>query len=375
MKIKEIEAKSILRRHKKIDSWFISHYGMNLYRGCAHDCIYCDGRAEKYQVAGEFGKDVAVKVNAIEILSRELDPKRKRKPFKPSFMMVGGGVGDSYQAVEKRYTLTRQALALIHRYDFPVHILTKSTLIERDLDILQQINTSSRVLVSFSFSSVDDEISRFVEPGVPPPSERLKTLKRFKAGGITCGMFLMPVIPFLTDSPQLIENAVKRAKAVGLDYIIFSGMTLKEGKQKDHFIQHLRSRYPELEAAYESIYKEDQWGMATKDYYDSINHSFHQMAKHYRMPSRIPAHLYNDILNEDDRVIVILEQLDYLAKLEGRRSPYGYAAYSLSRQHKPLREMRERLQGIKGIGRVTERIIQEIIDTGTSQYYEKLLFG
>jgi DNA repair photolyase len=240
MKITEIQAKSILRKHKKIDSWFISHYGMNLYRGCIHNCIYCDGRAEKYQVKGEFGEDVAVKVNAIEILNRELDPKRKRKPFVPSFMMVGGGVGDSYQAVEKRYALTRQALELIHKYDFPTHILTKSTLVERDLDILKQINANKRALVSFSFSSVNDEISRFVEPGVPLPSERLETLKRFKSAGIACGMFLMPVIPFLTDGPQLIEKAVSLAKAVGLDYIIFSGMTLKAGQQKDHFIEQIR---------------------------------------------------------------------------------------------------------------------------------------
>ena len=96
MTIREIEAKSILRKYKKIDSWFISRYGMNLYRGCTHNCIYCDGRAEGYYVDGEFGEDVTVKINAIEILRRELDPKRKRIPFKRSFVMIGGGVGDSY---------------------------------------------------------------------------------------------------------------------------------------------------------------------------------------------------------------------------------------------------------------------------------------
>lgn len=73
--ISEIKAKSILRKHKKIDSWFTSHYGMNLYRGCIHNCVYCDGRSEGYYVDGEFGKDVTVKVNAIEVLNRELDPK------------------------------------------------------------------------------------------------------------------------------------------------------------------------------------------------------------------------------------------------------------------------------------------------------------
>ncbi len=375
MKIQEIQAKSILRKHKKIDSWFISHYGMNLYRGCIHNCIYCDGRAERYQVAGEFGEEVAVKINAIEILNRELDPRRKRKPFKRSFMMVGGGVGDSYQAVEKRYALTRQALELIHKYNFPTHILTKSTLVERDLDILRKINNSNRTILSFSFSSVDDGISAIVEPGVPPPSERLKILKRFKSEGIPCGMFLMPVVPFITDGPILIENSVKKAKEVGLDFIIFGGMTLKDGRQRDYFYKHLRCHYPELSAQYDILYTGNQWGSARKDYYDSINQCFHRLAGHYRMPTRIPPDLYKSLLSEDDLVIVILEHLDYLAKVSGRRSPYGYAAYSISQQTTPLKELRGKLQDLKGVGPVTERIILEILDTGTSAYYKKLMFG
>ncbi|MBU1035966.1 hypothetical protein KJ898_00355 [bacterium] len=139
MTIREIEAKSILRKYKKIDSWFISRYGMNLYRGCTHNCIYCDGRAEGYYVDGEFGEDVTIKVNAVEILRRELDPKRKRAPFKRSFIMIGGGVGDSYQPIEEKYQLSRRALELVDEYNFPVHVLTKSTLIKKDIDILKKL--------------------------------------------------------------------------------------------------------------------------------------------------------------------------------------------------------------------------------------------
>ncbi|PKP54868.1 hypothetical protein CVT91_17795, partial [Candidatus Atribacteria bacterium HGW-Atribacteria-1] len=179
MTIRETEAKSILRKYKKIDSWFISRYGMNLYRGCIHNCIYCDGRSEGYYVDGEFGEDVTIKVNAVEILRRELDPKRKRAPFKRSFIMIGGGVGDSYQPIEEKYQLSRRALELVDEYNFPVHVLTKSTLIKKDIDILKKINKKSRTIISFSFSSVDDKISAIFEPGVPPPSERLKTLTFF----------------------------------------------------------------------------------------------------------------------------------------------------------------------------------------------------
>lgn len=372
MSIKEVKAKSILRKHKKIESWFISHYGMNLYRGCSHNCVYCDGRAEGYYVDGEFGKDVVVKVNAIDILQRELSPKRKRTPFKRSFIMVGGGVGDSYQPIEKEYQLTRKALQLIHQHNFPVHMLTKSTLIKRDIDILKKINEKNRVIISFSFSSVDDKISAVFEPGVPSPTERLKTLAFFKNNGFTCGMFLLPVIPFITDTPELIEGAIKKAVEVGLDFVIFGGMTLKQGKQKDFFFNILKKHYPKITTEYENIYTGDKWGNTTGEYYSSINQTFNTIAKTYKIPRRIPVSLFKDILSEDDLVIVILEHIDYFSKLEGRPSPYGYAAYSISKLKEPLRLMRGDLQKIKGVGKTTERIILEILDIGTSSYYKKL---
>ena len=255
MNIKEIEAKSILRKYKKIDSWFISRYGMNLYRGCTHNCVYCDGRAEGFYVEGEFGEDVVVKTNAIEILRRELDPKRKRVALKKCYTMPGGGVGDSYGPAEKRYQLTQKALQLIYEYNFPVHILTKSTLVKRDVDLLKKINEQNRAIVSCSFSSIDEKISAIFEPGVPTPTERLETLAFFKKEGIACGMFLLPVIPFITDTPQLMEQAISKATEVGLDFIIFGGMTLKDGRQKDYFFTTIKKYYPKLLTEYQNIYK------------------------------------------------------------------------------------------------------------------------
>ena len=375
MTIKEIEAKSILRKHKKIDSWFISHYGMNLYRGCAHNCVYCDGRSEKYNVDGEFGEDVTVKVNAIELLRRELKPKRKRTPLKKSFIMIGGGVGDSYQPIEKSYQLTRKSLELMYEYNLPVHMLTKSTLIERDIDILKKINEKNRAIVSFSFSSVNDKISAIFEPGVPSPSERLKTLAFFKSEGIPCGMFLLPVIPFITDKQELMEESVRKASEVGLDFVIFGGMTLKDGRQKDYFFNVLKEHYPDLVKEYQKIYTAGKWGQASGEYYNSINLTFNRIAKKYKMPKRIPYALFKDTLSENDLVIVILEHIDYFLKLEGRRSPYGYAAYSISKLKEPLSSMKGELRKLKGIGRTTEGIILEILETGTSSYYEKLLRG
>ena len=229
MLVKEIKAKSVLRKSKKVDSWFLIKYGMNLYRGCAHNCVYCDGRSEGYYVDGKFGEEVSVKINAIDILKRELDSKRKKTPLKHYFVGLSGGVGDSYQPLEKKYKLTRRALELLYEKKFPVHILTKSTLVERDIDLIKKINLQTRAIVSFSFSSVNDEISSFFEPGVPAPEDRLKTLSKFKKEGIYCGMYLMPVIPFITDTPRVMEDSIKKASETKLDFIVFAGMTLKEG--------------------------------------------------------------------------------------------------------------------------------------------------
>ena len=373
MHAKEIEAKSILRKSKKIDSWFLINYGMNLYRGCSHNCVYCDGRSEGYYVNGEFGEEVSVKINAIDILKKELDPKRKRIPLKHYFIGLVGGVGDSYQPLEKKYKLTRKVLELFYEKTFPVHILTKSTLVERDIDIIKKINKQNRAIVSFSFSSVNDEISSIFEPGVPPPSQRLKTLAKFKKEGIACGMYLMPVIPFITDTPEIMEETIRKAKETELDFIVFGGMTLKEGKQKEYFIKTLEGNYPGLLPQYENIYLKNKWGEPTKEYCQSLNQTFNLLSKKYKIPRRIPAYLYKDILEENDLVIVMLEQLDYLAKLEEKPSPYGYAAYYISKLKKPLSGIKGNLRSIRGVGKVTESIIKEILRTGSSSYYEKLL--
>jgi DNA repair photolyase len=373
MPVKEIESKTLLRKSKKIDSWFLSRYGMNLYRGCLHDCIYCDGRAEKYNVKGDFEKDVAVKVNAINLLRRELSPKRKRIPFKKCYVMIGGGVGDSYQPIEEKYKLTRQALELVYEHNFPAHVLTKSTLVKRDIDILKKIDEKNRAIVSFSLSSADEKLSSIFEPNVPPPQERLDTIRLLKREGLSCGMFLMPVIPLLSDTKEQMENTLKKAKESGVDFIIFGGMTLKTGRQKDYFYNVLKKHYPKLITEYDNLYsKSSKYGEADYNYYKSINWIFNNATKKFDVPKRIPLRLYKDILEENDLVVVILDHLDYYLKINRRDSTYSRAGYSVSRLKEPLSTMRDRLTGLSWVGETTKNIIIEILDTGTSSYLEKL---
>ncbi len=294
--IHELEAKTILRKHKKIDSWFLSRYGMNLYRGCSHNCVYCDGRSERYYVEGEFGTDVSVKINAVDVLRRELDPYRKRTPFLPGYIMLGGGVGDSYQPVEEKYGITRKTLALLADKKLPVHILTKSTLVKRDIDLLQKINETSKVIVSMSFSSTDESISRTFEPGVPSPQERLETLAFFKEKGFACGMFLMPVIPFITDTKEILHKTIRDAKDAGVDFIICGGMTLKDGTQKDYFYHCLQKHYPDLLLEYQMIYKGSTWGEATAEYYTQLYQTFHTLMNLYKIPKLSPPVLFPDTI-------------------------------------------------------------------------------
>jgi len=289
--------------------------------------------------------------------------------------MVGGGVGDSYQPIEQQYELTRKTLALLAEKKLPVHILTKSTLVKRDLDLLEKINETNKAIVSFSFSSTDESISRIFEPGVPSPQQRLETIVFLKDRGLACGMFLMPILPFITDTREVLQRTIQDAKDVGVDFIIFGGMTLKDGRQKKYFFDTLQKQYPNLLLEYQMIYKGSKWGEATFDYNVQLNQMFQTLMNVYKIPMRIPPELFKDILNQNDLVIVILEHLDYLLKLEGKRSPYGFAAYSLSQLQVPISSMRYQLQSIKGVGSTTEKIIQEILTTGGSTYYERLLKG
>ncbi|PID62370.1 MAG: hypothetical protein CR986_01675 [Ignavibacteriae bacterium] len=370
----ETEAKSILRKYKRVNSWFITSYGMNFYRGCTHDCAYCDGRAENYYTKGDFSKDITVKINAVEVLRKELDPKRRRKKLRRSFIMPCGGVGDSYEPLEKKYKLTRRALEVLYEFNFPVHILTKSSLVERDIDLLKKINKQNKVIISFSFSTADDKIAKIFEPGTTPPSQRLEVIKKFKSEGFNCGMFLMPVIPFVTDTPEKIYESIKQGKEAGIDFVIFSGMTLKEGKQKDYFMNVIKRHYPQLELEYNNIYPYNKWGNSTKEYYQTLNFTFDSVTKKLKVAKRIPSYIFKNVLAENDFVSVILDQIDYLLKLKGYKSNFGFAAYSISQLVESLSTQRGKLKQIKGVGPAVEKIIWEILDTGTSKYYEKLLY-
>ena len=149
-------------------------------------------------------------------------------------------------------------------------------------------------------------------------------------------------------------------------------MTLKEGIQKQYFLNVLKQHYPKLIADYIVIYKKSRWGNVISAYNAQLHKLFTILIKYYKIPKRIPLEFFKNFIGGNDLVVVLLEHIDYLLKLEGKKSPYGYAAYKISQVDMPLKNMLHKLNTIKGVGKITEGIIREILTTKTSKYYEQL---
>lgn len=242
----ETEAKSILGRQKRPDEWFGVKYTMNIYRGCEHGCIYCDSRSERYGL--DRFHDVQVKVNALELLKRELRSKRDRGT-------VGtGAMSDPYTHAEADLKLTRACLELLEAAGFPVHIITKSEMIVRDDDVLQAIAGRTRASVAFSFSTADDSLSAKLEPGASRPAARLKAMKALAQRGIYTGALVMPVLPYITDSAaQIRELLLRIADSGGRFAIPWFGMSLRD-RQREYYYGKLDRLFPGMRRRYESRY-------------------------------------------------------------------------------------------------------------------------
>jgi len=245
--IKEIEAKTILNYVKQPDTWFGLRYNLNLYRGCQHQCIYCDSRSDCYRI--EDFADILVKTNAIEVLQNELPRKRKKGT-------IGfGSMNDPYMPIEKERELTRKALEVIHKNHFPVHVLTKSTLVLRDIDILKKI-AEQYAAVSFTITTTDDDLCRKLEPGAPVASERFAAMEELREKGIYTGVLMMPILPFIEDTKENIETIVSQAAESGASYILpWFGMSMRSG-QREYFYAKLDELFPGLRAKYEIRYGE-----------------------------------------------------------------------------------------------------------------------
>lgn len=368
----ETRARGIVRKQKCLDSWFISRFGMNLYRGCEHACAYCDGRAEKYHVEGDFGRDIQVKQNAPDLLRKELGRLKER-----GMIFVGGGVCDAYQPAEQKYQLTRRCLEVILERGLPVHVLTKSALVERDLDLLERFHVDGAgAVVSVSFCSADQRVVDLFEPGCATVAERFRVLELARDRGIPTGIMLMPIIPLVSDSPESLEALVSRAREAGVQFILSGGMTLKGGRQQQHFMRVLRGRHPELAERYGAIYPGNKWGHASGDHYQRVDGLCQRLLSKHRIPPRIPHRLFAGKVRKNVEVAMILSHMHYLLKLQGKdRKSYEYAAFRLQGLSEDVADLVtfDLLRQVPGVGPAIERLVRELVETGQCAYYTKLM--
>ncbi len=222
--------------------------GMNIYRGCLHGCIYCDSRSLCYQMKHKF-EDIEVKANAVELLENALRRKRNK-------CMIGtGAMSDPYMPIEEKLGNMRKCLEVIERYGFGVTMITKSTKVLRDLDLLKKINEKSKCIVQMTLTTYDEDLCRIVEPNVETTYERFRALEILRDNGIPTVVWLCPILPFINDTEENIRGILDycvRAKVKGI--INFDmGVTLRDGN-REYFYKKLDEHFPGLKEKYIRMY-------------------------------------------------------------------------------------------------------------------------
>lgn len=293
---REIEVKSVLNKTKKRDSWFLDDYTLNLYSSCSFNCLYCYIRGSKY--GANLENSLSIKTNAIEILDRQLFNRAKKNQFG---IIVLSSATDPYLQIEKKYALTREALKVIAKYKFPVHIITKSDLIERDFDLLHLIDKTAILpndlkdrlnnrgtIISFSFSTLDNEVAKIFEKGATKPTNRLEALKKTVDEKFHTGVSLMPLIPFISDTTEHLDLLFSTFQESKVNYILPATITFfgnGSADSKTLMINAIKKHYPELENKYLNYFKN---GSQMPTYYKkAFAHKMKELSIEYGIKNKI----------------------------------------------------------------------------------------
>ncbi len=250
-----------------MEDFYAADWNMNLYRGCSHGCIYCDSRSVCYGI--DHFDTVRPKADALSLLENEL--RRKRT----SGVITMGAMSDPYNPLEDTLCLTRGALELFRRYGFGAAFTTKSALCARDAALLAEIGQRSPVCARLTITCADDDLCRMIEPNVSVSSERFEALRTLSEAGVYAGVWLNPVLPYLTDTEENIRQIVRRtAEAGGRFVVCFFGMTLRTGN-REYYFDALQRLFPGVREHY------------LRDYGNA-----------YEIPARKPQQLYEAFRDE-----------------------------------------------------------------------------
>jgi DNA repair photolyase len=225
------------------------YYGMNIYRGCSHGCIYCDSRSKCYQFTHPF-EDIEVKQNAPELLEKALRSKKKK-------CMIGtGAMSDPYMHCEEKLRLTRRCLEIIQKYGFGAAIQTKSDRVLQDIDLLDEINRSAKCVVQITLTTYDDYLCSILEPNVCNTKRRIEVLEKMQKRGIPTIVWLTPILPFINDNEDNVTSIMSECARTGVKGVIDFGMglTLRKG-DREYYYAALDKHFPGLKQRYIRTYR------------------------------------------------------------------------------------------------------------------------
>lgn len=254
----QVVAKSALR---KINGTFPYDCNLNIYKGCDHGCIYCFAQyTESYMhnANNNFFSDIKAKTNIPELLDRELS-----KPYWRGKVVNLGGVCDSYQTAEVEYGIMREVWKVLNKHKSPVVISTKSSLILRDLDLIDRLSKVAFVNIASTIITTDEKLALKLEPHASTPSERFKFLKEIKRGTqASTGVHIMPVIPILTDSHDNFKKIFQQSTSAETDYTVEYPLHLS-GITRTRFMHFIKREFPQILNAFSVLYTDTN---VNKDY-------------------------------------------------------------------------------------------------------------
>ena len=305
--------KSLTKSRGLIGTLFPSKYKFSPYRACQHGCKYCDGRAERYYVEGDFEKDIVIRDNIPQLLDEELSKIREL-----GIISIGSGVSDSYQPVEAGEKIMEGAARVLAKYNLPVNIMTKSDLALRDIDIWEKIHRKSGVTIMVSLTFVDDELRQIFEPGASSVEERLNLLREFKKRGLYAGVLAMPFIPYISDNKENMFGLLKKLEEIGVDFIIPGSMTLRPGKQKELFMEVVRDKFPRLMGKFKNLYRKNlRSGISLYSYRQELHKRIDDVFGQFSIPNHVPHHLYRNQFPLYDEVYILLSHMQELYSKRG----------------------------------------------------------
>jgi len=254
---------SLVTKITNKDLLFTGDYTLDSYQNCEFGCKYCDSSLDE---------TIYIKTNAVQLLEREIEKIEKGT-------IIVGSVHDPYQKIEKEYEITRNILKIIKRNNFSCHILTKSNLVLRDIDILSKID---RCLITLSISTLNESSCNIFEENVPSAKERLLVVEQLSKYGIKSGLAIMPILPFIVE--EELEHIVETASKHRADYVLHKHLELK-GDQKTIFMKVLEKFNPNLLDKYEKLYRDNY--MPNQEYCLKIKNTLERLCAGYNLKSRI----------------------------------------------------------------------------------------